>query len=224
MTVRCPQCATIAPLSDEDVGAEGAMVRCKACGTRWLARVFDEDPYARKPVQRMNAGDIVDALVIEHVGPGFDRASSGTRLPVAAAATPAKRNWRKWKIGGVVLGALAAIVLLRSPILAALPGGLPEEVANLEFTGIHSETLHLRNGSTFVVEGQIVNRSDADIALPAIRITLRSPSGDPVSSWLVEPAIAGLGPGKSIGFRSALASPPPDAAQVTLDLAAREGI
>lgn len=199
------------------------MVRCKACGTRWLARVFDADPYARKPIQRMNASDIVDALVIEHVGPGFERAASGTRLPVAASVPP-KRDWRAWKIGGTVFGALLAVVLLRSPILAALPGGLPDAVSSLEFTSIHSETLHVRNGSTFVVEGQIVNRSDADVALPAIRVTLRSPSGDPVSSWLVEPAVAGLGPGKSIGFRSALASPPPDAAQVTLDLAAREGI
>ncbi|MEJ0013958.1 MAG: DUF3426 domain-containing protein [Bauldia sp.] len=224
MTVRCPQCATIAPLSAEDVGADGAMVRCKACGTRWLARVFDADPYARKPIERMDASDIVDALVIEHVGPGFGRSAKRTRLPVPAAPAPPKRDWRGWKIGATVLGALVAIVLLRSPILAALPGGLPDEVSALEFTSIHSETLHLRNGSTLVVEGEIVNRSATDIALPAIRITLRSPSGDPVSSWLVEPAVAGLGPGKSIGFRSALASPPPDAAQVTLDLAAREGI
>ena len=200
------------------------MLRCKACGTRWLARVFDADPYARKPIERMDASDIVDALVIEHVGPGFERAPIRSRLPVAAAVAPPKRNWKAWKIGATVLGALVAIFLLRSPILAALPGNLPDEVSSLEFTSVRSETLHLRNGSTFVVEGEIVNRSATDIALPAIRITLRSPSGDPVSSWLVEPAVAGLGPGKSIGFRSALASPPPDAAQVTLDLAAREGI
>jgi hypothetical protein len=45
-----------------------------------------------------------------------------------------------------------------------------------------------------------------------------------VSSWLVEPSVTGLAPGRSIGFRSAMASPPPDAAQVTLDLAARAGI
>lgn len=197
------------------------MLRCRACGTRWLARVFDEDPYARKPIERMDAGDIVDALVIEHVGPGFERAPVRARLPAAAAP---KQDWRAWKIGGTVLGALVAIFLLRSPILAALPGGLPDEVAALEFTSIRSETVHLSNGSTLIVEGEIVNRSAADIALPAIRITLRSPSGDPVSTWLVEPAVAGLGPGKSIGFRSALASPPPDAAQVTLDLVARKGI
>ena len=223
MTVRCPQCATIAPLSAEEVGGEGTMLRCKACGTRWLARVFDADPYSRQPVQRMHASEIADAVVIEHVGAGFERGAPPKRLPVATAV-PAKRDWRVWKIGASVLGAIVAVVLLRSPILAALPGSLPQEVASLEFAGIHSETLHMRNGSTIVVEGQIVNRSDSDVALPAIRITLRSPSGDPVSSWVVEPAVAGLGPGKSIGFRSALASPPPDAAQVTLDLAARKGI
>jgi hypothetical protein len=40
---------------------------------------------------------------------------------------------------------------------------------------------------------------------------------------VVEPAAAGLAPGRSIGFRSALASPPADASQVTLNLVAREG-
>ncbi len=197
------------------------MVRCKACGTRWLARTFDADPYARKPIQRMDASDVSDALVIEHVGAGFERASVRTLVPLPVAQ---KRDWRMWKIGGTMLGALIAIFVLRSPIMAALPGGLPDEVAALEFTSVRSETVHLRGNSTLIVEGEIVNRSGVDIALPAIRITLRSPSGDPVSTWLVEPAVAGLAAGKSIGFRSALASPPPDAAQVTLDLAAREGI
>jgi hypothetical protein len=135
-----------------------------------------------------------------------------------------RRRWFGWRGAAIGFGAIVAVVLLRSPILAALPGGLPDEVRNLEFTRIHSETLDRKGTTTLVVEGEVVNRSDAAVDLPAIRITLRSAAGDPVSSWLVEPAVAGLAPGKSIGFRSALASPPPDAAQVTLDLAARKGI
>jgi predicted Zn finger-like uncharacterized protein len=221
MTIRCPQCATIVPLAD-DVGAEGTMVRCAACGTRWLARTFAGDPYGRQ-LQRMERADIEDALVIEHVGPGFERAAPRKSLPVAvAAAKPAGRKW--WRIGAAAVAVLIGLIALRSPIVAAFAGGLPAEVTGLEFTSIHSETLHRKGTSTLVVEGQIVNRSANDVALPAIRITLRSPAGDPVSSWLVEPAVAGLAPGRSIGFRSALASPPPDAAQVTLDLAARKGI
>jgi predicted Zn finger-like uncharacterized protein len=227
MTVRCPQCATIAPLADEEIDAEGAMVRCRACGTRWLARRFDGDPYSRPGIQRLNPADVVDALVIEHVGPGFERAAiPPRRAPAPAAGAPEgrRRGTPGWKAAGVALGAILAVVLLRSPIMAALPGSLPDEVKSLQFTRVHSETLHRKGTSTLVVEGEITNRSAADVALPAIRITLRSPSGDPVSSWLVEPAVAGLAAGKSIGFRSALASPPPDAAQVTLDLAARKGI
>jgi hypothetical protein len=40
---------------------------------------------------------------------------------------------------------------------------------------------------------------------------------------VVEPAADGLAAGHSIGFRSALASPPKAATQVTLKLAEREG-
>jgi predicted Zn finger-like uncharacterized protein len=225
MTVRCPECQTIAALADEDIGPEGTMVRCKACGTRWLARTFADDPYSRSQVQRLNPSDVIDALVIEHVGPGFERAPVVRKAP-AVVTPPAKpkRGWLRWKVAAIGFGAVVAVILLRSPIMAALPGSLPDEVKSLQFTKVHSETLHRKGTSTLIVEGEITNRSDADIALPAIRITLRSPNGDPVSTWLVEPAVAGLAAGKSIGFRSALASPPPDAAQVTLDLAARKGI
>jgi len=223
MTVRCPQCATLSPVADSEAGPEGTMVRCKACGTRWLARVFEEDPYRRPALQRLlPASDISDALVIEHIGPGFARAAAPRPLP--RPAVPRRpRDWRFLKIAATFLGAFVAVVLLRSPIMAALPGGLPDEVAMLEFQSVRSETVHLKGNSTLFVEGEIVNRSANDVALPAIRITLRSPAGDPVSSWLVEPAVAGLAPGRSIGFRSALASPPSDATEVTLNLAAREG-
>jgi predicted Zn finger-like uncharacterized protein len=227
MTVRCPQCSAIAPIGDDNLGDEGRMLRCRACGTRWLARTFASDPYRPPAVvpfvadQRANEG-----IVIEHVGAGF-AVPPPSPAPKRRASPPLltkPRDWRRLTIAGTVLAALVAIVAFRSPILAALPGALPEEVTLLEFQSVRSETLHLGSTSTLLVEGQIINRSSEDVPLPAIRITLRSPAGDPVSSWLVEPSVTGLAPGRSIGFRSALASPPPDAAQVTLNLAAREGI
>jgi len=227
MAFRCPQCACVSPLSEADVGAAGCMVRCEQCGTRWLARRFEEDPYQRPVLQRVIPAlpEISDAVVIEHIGPGFTRLPPHRReQPAARRRTP--RDRRALKIMGTVFGALVAIVLLRSPIVAALPqppGSLPADVALLEFQSVRSETVHLRGNSTLFVEGEIVNRSGSDVALPAIRITLRSSAGEAVTSWLVEPAVAGLAAGRSIGFRSALASPPGEATQVTLNLAAREG-
>lgn len=227
MTLRCPQCASIAPVPEGSVGADGRLVRCQACGTQWLARILESDPYARgtsvAPVAPSD--DISEAIVIEHVGPGFARPASAARK-TAPAAVPVRspRDWRPIKIAAAIIGAIALVIVFRTPIMAALPGSLPEAVSMLEFESIHSETVHVRGARTLIVEGTIINRSAEDVPLPAVRVTLRSPGGEPVSSWLVEPSVTGLAPGRSIGFRSALAEPPPDATQVTLDLAAREGI
>jgi predicted Zn finger-like uncharacterized protein len=223
MAVRCPHCATIVPLADEEIGAAGRMVRCAACGTRWLARVLEEDPYARIPiVRRMTEADAAgEALVIDHVGKGFAPRPKPVAPPPKAGRSP-----RRWpKILAAVAGAVVAGVILRGPIMAALPHarGLPAEVAMLEFKDVKSETVQLRGSDALLVEGTLVNRGASAVSLPAIRITLRSSAGDAVTSWLVEPAVDGLAPGASVGFRSALAAPPPDAARVTLNLAAREG-
>jgi len=131
------------------------------------------------------------------------------------------------KILGGILGAVAFILMFRAPIVSALPElaslrGLPEAVDQLEFEQVRSETVHLNGVSTFFVEGEIVNRSASDVDLPAIRVTLKSLDGTTRTSWLVEPSTTGLAAGRSVGFRSALASPPEDATQVTLSLAARE--
>lgn len=230
MTIRCPQCASVASIPESDLDPVGSMVRCDMCGTRWLARRFDDDPYARPALQRVlpaSLRDVADAVVIEHIGPGFKRLPPPHRReqpPAPVGRTP--RDRRAFKIAGTILGALVAIVLFRSPIVAAFPvlNGLPAEVADLEFRKVRSETVHLGGLSTLFVEGEIANRSGNDVVLPAIRITLRSPAGGAVTSWLVEPSVTGLAAGRSIGFRSALASPPDDATQVTLNLAAREGV
>lgn len=222
MTFRCPQCARESPLREADAGPAGRMACCAACGTRWLARHFDSDPYARSTPQRMpREHPGAEGLVIEHIGPAFMRAP--------ARQSPKRRrriDARILKGVATILATIVGVVVLRAPIVAALPqlpGALPAEVADLQFQRVRSETVYLHGNSTLFVEGEIVNTSVGEVALPAIRITLRSQSGAPVRSWLVEPSLAGLGAGRTVGFRSALAAPPADATQVTLDLAAREG-
>jgi predicted Zn finger-like uncharacterized protein len=227
MTIRCPQCVSVASLSASDLDPAGSMIRCETCGTRWLARRFADDPYERPALQRVmpTPMEIADAVVIEHVGPAFRRLPPPHRREIPSSRE-LPRDRRALKIFGTIFGALVGIVLLRAPIVAAFPvlNGLPAEVAQLEFQRVRSETVHLGSLSTLFVEGEIVNRSVSDVSLPAIRITLRSPGGGAVTSWLVEPSVTGLAAGRSIGFRSALASPPDDATQVTLNLAAREGV
>ena len=229
MPIYCPHCATPSDIRAA-VGATGRMARCRACGTTWLARVIDEDPYERRALAAAGAGDVSEAVVIEHIGAGFKpeaprphpRPSARPRLAALVAS-----DGGALKILAAGLAVVLAVAVLRIPFVAALPNlappALPQDADQLEFQKVHSETVERQGAKALYVEGEIVNRSDRDIALPAVRISLRSPDGAEVQSWLMEPSIEGLAAGHSIGFRSAVASPSPVATQVTLKLAAREG-
>jgi hypothetical protein len=226
MSVRCPQCFSAAPVAERDIGPAGCMICCAACGTHWLARRFAEDPFDRGGFDHI--GDdrepLEDAVVIEHVGPAFARRPTGSRDDARPALPPIDTDLLK-RIA-LVAAAFIGVLALGAPLVAALPnlpGMLPRDSDALQFAAVRSQTVELRGNSTLLVEGTLVNTSAADVALPAIRVTLRSSDGAPVRSWLVEPAVAGLAPGRSIGFRSAVASPPVEATQVSLDLAGRQG-
>ena len=192
------------------------MVRCDACGTRWLARPYE----GLLPLIEDRAA-ISDAVIVE------DRPAPRTPPPPPISALPPR--WRptpvdrRLKLLGVVFGVIAAVVVLQAPIVAALPemSRAPVTAGLLEFQKVRSETVSMRGVNTLFVEGEVVNRALGHIELPAIEITLKSSDGTPVSSWLVELAADSLAAGRSIAFRSALVSPPPDAAQVTLNLAER---
>jgi predicted Zn finger-like uncharacterized protein len=232
MMIHCPYCDTPYFAAD-DIDQFGQMVRCDVCGTRWLARSFENDPFGHEVDRRLSASperpDIVDAVVIEQIGPGFKlppfhHGRAGRPRTVIGGG----RKSRRLKATGAILSALVAAIVLRATIVAALPdlsatAAIAAGYDNLDLRSVKSETLRIGTADTLLVEGEIVNRSDRDVLLPAVRVSLKGENGQEVFSWLVEPAMAGLAPGKSIGFRSALASPPPGASRVTLNLATREG-
>jgi hypothetical protein len=215
MAIVRPSCAL--PQSGADAGPSGRMVRCSTCGTTWFARSFAIDPYRRPASFPLVAqpADISDAIVIEDVP------TRKVRRHLAPARIAADRRLKAVLAGAALLLAMLA---LGAPIVAALPeaAGTVEYADRLEFGALQTQTILRQGVSTLMVEGEIVNRSRTDVPVPAIRVALLSDAGAEVYSWLVEPAAAGLAPGRSIGFRSAVVSPPEEASQVTLHLAERE--
>lgn len=91
----------------------------------------------------------------------------------------------------------------------------------LDFQKLRTERMDISGRPALMVEGEIVNRSTRIVSVPAVRVSLKTPEGQLVRYVVVEPGIATLAPGETAGFRSALASPPAHATQVTLDLAGR---
>jgi predicted Zn finger-like uncharacterized protein len=219
MAILCPSCAARQTISEDAIG-HGRMLHCDWCGTRWIARPFVENPY-RHTASVAEPEEVSDAIVIEDIAPGRSHHPAARKPARTPVPFPADRRWLKGL--GIGLAVVAAVFALGVPLVAALPQkGLPDAVEKLAFQRVHSETM-VRNGvKTLLVEGELVNTSGGDVAVPAIRVSLRSPAGAEVYSWLVEPTKAGLAPGRSIGFRSAVSAPPVDANQVTLRLAQRE--
>jgi predicted Zn finger-like uncharacterized protein len=219
MIVRCPRCTSEQPFSAGSLDPRGEMVRCAVCGTRWLARPFE----GLLPLAD-SKDTIAEAVVIDEEGPPFPQRQ---RRPSVARQLPLWRGSltdRRLKALGIIFGVVAAFFVLRAPIVAALPEttGLPTGVGLLEFQRVHSETVRFGAVNTLYIQGEVVNRSPQHVALPAVEITLRSPSGAAITSWRVQLATDSLGAGRSIGFRSALAEPPPEATQVTLNLTERD--
>ena len=222
MAVHCPQCAHPASTSSAEIGPGGQLLTCEKCGTRWLARRFDQDPYGVD----LRLTTISDVEVVEEPPP------PDLRLLPPRWRKPPSRSARilekAAKVCGVLVAIFAAVVVLRAPIVAALPmlpstTGLPAATSALAFDRVRSELLRIHGRETLLVDGEVVNPTATAISLPAIRITVNSPEGSTVRSWLVEPSQDSVGPGSSVRFRSALAAPPETVSDITLNLERRSG-
>jgi predicted Zn finger-like uncharacterized protein len=226
MAIRCPKCRTPSLLSASEVGEAGRLVRCAHCSTTWLARHFAATAYG--PMRRETPPPVTprQPLIIdgEIAGPTLRSTTFGRPRPVEppppSPSTPAFASARRYGFAAAAAAlvmTLIAVVLL-APGVAALPGILAGKGVVLE--DVASKTVALHGGEAILIEGAIVNRSGRAMDVPAVRVALRS-GGTEVYSWLIEPTVARVAAGRSVGFRSALASPMPGASQIALSLAGR---
>ena len=141
-------------------------------------------------------------------------------------APPADRRWLEGAAAIARRSRRRGVLVLRVPIVAALPwlGGLPADADQLEFQRVHSETVDHARRQDAARRGrdrQPLGRRRRAAGDPHLAARRRTAPRS-IRGWSSR-SIAGLAPGGSIGFRSALAAPPAKCgSQVTLNLAARE--
>ncbi len=225
MPIRCPKCRTPSLLSASEVSGAGRLVRCPACQTTWLARHFADDSYGgsgdrpREPAIRRQPR-IIEGEIIPSVR--FAAASSATASWAGAAATRSWTSRNGFAAGATVLVAMLVAVVLLTPAVSALPRltGLFLADNGVVLEGVSSKTVKLRGTDAILVEGEIVNRSNREMEVPAVRIALKE-EGSEVYTWMMEPTVLRLAAGQTVGFRSAMASPRPGAGQIALSLAER---
>lgn len=223
MIVSCPTCSTRYTLSDASLGADGRKVRCAKCGHIWWQRPEMDVGFG---------GDLGDAPT--EIRPA--RPSKGAKAGKPVSGKPHfSRPDKTTLIGFAVLGfALVAVgaggFLARDALVRAWPPlallydtvGLTVEPpgAGLHLQNVRSEQKTEGGATVLIVEGQVVNGSDAPRPVPLLRATSLGGDHTPLQSWSFAASAEQLLPGEVATFRHS--QPDPGAvAEVTITLDGR---
>lgn len=240
MAIVCPRCATPAAPSAE-IGTAGRMLRCTRCNTTWFARVNaaadpsfkerGESPYlAARRRGRPRLGRIVehDASDLPRQDREQQVRSSESGLDGTSAARGLRIGRRlvgAWfgAIAAVIIGSLVTILALQSAVVGAAPAIDMTQFAGLEIRLVSATIEPVHNQSAVIVIGQIANRTNNDLAVPAVRIAVLS-GGTERHAWLHEPNATRLSAGDALTFRSFLTSPPAGIDEVAFHLVQRPNV
>jgi predicted Zn finger-like uncharacterized protein len=202
-------------------------------GTGGLAEVSENIEDAALPVPIADAPSLVPAVL----SPAESDASElETEEAESFAARRERlharrtRSYRSSRWTAVILLLFAfnvAVVGARNEVVRYLPQtaslfaaiGLPVNLRHLRFENVRI----VKNGNGMLtVEGSIVSTASEPIDVPRLRFAARNAAGQEVYTWTAAPARSSLEPGGKLDFRSQLASPPPDAANVMVRFFTRE--
>jgi predicted Zn finger-like uncharacterized protein len=125
---------------------------------------------------------------------------------------------------GIALALLVAALYYRTEIVRAVPSsaglyelvGLQVNLRGLDFRDVAPHRIYEDGLPVLVIEGNIVNVLDTDVAVPALRLAVRGPSGEELYAWTIEPRESTVEAGGSMSFRTRLAAPPSSARNVKL--------
>jgi predicted Zn finger-like uncharacterized protein len=150
---------------------------------------------------------------------------------------PAKRRrpllWPLSRLQIAVIALLivdAILVAWRKDIVRLLPQtapfyaaiGLPVNLLGVTFDDLKTSADENAGVPILVVQGNIVNATDAIANLPRLKLIIRNAAKQEIYSWTTAPPRGQLPPFEAIGFRTRLASPPPGAHDVLVRFVAAD--
>jgi len=101
---------------------------------------------------------------------------------------------------------------------------LPVNLRGLTFDGIVAGAEQHEGVPIVVVEGNIVNNANKLVDVPRLKFIVRNAERQEIYSWTAVPSRSSLPPGEAVGFRTRLASPPPDTRDVVVRFMTRRDV
>jgi len=149
-----------------------------------------------------------------------------------------KQRRRLWSLSRLQTAILALIIIdavivgWRRDIVRMLPQtasfysllGLPVNLRGLVFDDVTTSTEQHDGVPILVVQGTIVNRTSAVSDVPRLKLQVRNSVRQEIYAWTAAPPRATLAAYQAVAFRTRLASPPPEAADVLVRFVTRRDI
>lgn len=157
-------------------------------------------------------------------------APGAVKAPIVKTETKVKRRTNTAEnLGGIAAVAagillLFAAVFFRESIVRTLPEtaklygmvGMQVNLRGLEFTNVATSSDFENGVPVLMVSGTILNVSSEPVALPVVRLALRTGRGQEVYAWSYEPSVKRLAAGEEVDFTTRVASPPDGASDIQL--------
>ena len=180
----------------------------------------------------------IDVEVDQHGGqrpaPREDIEAVAARRQIRSKA----RSVPRWPLSPLQSGILALVLIdailigWRQDVVRALPQtaslyallGMPVNLRGLIFDGVVSATEQHDGVPILVVEGNVVNTARKVVEIPRLKFIVRNAARQEIYSWIAVASRPSVAPGEALGFRTRLASPPPDARDVIVRFVNRRDI
>ena len=213
MILTCPSCTSRYHVDAAKFQHKARKVRCANCGNRWKAEPPVDQPKTADPEQAPASRPEEQVRAAATIA-----APKSVRRPAAGA----ERNKPASSPVGWLLGVGAVVLLLISVVIGrnGIVGKFPATAAVYQSVGLSVEqdfglefkdvTLDWqREGGAFVlvVEGEIVNLSEANQVIPPVRMAILDSDGQELQHEFFELEESQLSAGGQINFSGRLVNP-----------------
>lgn len=247
MILTCPQCATRYQIEDTKFPSGGRNVRCAKCAHQWF-----QHPPAPEPEIGVTASGGEMAPAPLPTSPASPQSAPEERRSTVAAAgsnaaavstgtvatPPMKPRGERTAIAAGWIGLTAILFLIvwggvryrdtiasvwpqTSSLYAALR--MPVNARGLAFTDVNYRRDIEEGQQVLTVNGNVVNVSSRELAVPEIAVTLTDSDKRQLDRWVFSSGVTRLKPGQKIAFATRRTNPPEDARHLEMTFAGPHG-
>ncbi|WGM38987.1 DUF3426 domain-containing protein [Caulobacter sp. NIBR1757] len=236
MILTCPECATRYFVGDDQVGATGRTVKCKACGHRWTARAEPDLDLSISGEE--GAIGVEPSTLTPEPAPLVEL--PGEELPkVFRAKAQSERRVREAATTGIVWAGMTAMLIVlgigavvgRESVVRIWPKSasayaamnLDVNIIGLEIEDIRFEPALQDGHAALSVTGVIRNIRSHPVDAPPLQISLINKQQKRVMAKIAQAADPVIPAGETRHFAVVLLDPPKTAAQIEVGFVTDKG-